>query len=375
MGYGDFARVNTNVQAFNALSQLSKTNQKLGEGQMRLSTGLRINKAEDDSAGYAIGKKLEAKTRGQAQALVNIGDAKGMLTVAEGSLTTTMDILQQMKEKVVQAGNDTLGAEERKAIAGQLNALQSEITDTLDDTKFNGKDLFSDDTAGTSFTFQVNAENGDTFQVGLNRMSGEAIGVTVGTRASRLFADDEAAKISLGGSATSTDVDKDYNIEITDLTGGSITYKVSGSASTTITVASNAASATLGNGITMSFASVSKANLEVGDRFGVTYDALALDVSSNDEANTSLSSIDTAISRVSSELSSLGDSQKRLTIKQDSLSTSIANYESARSRIMDADFAKEQMQIVKMQILQQTGISSLAQANAAPQSVLSLLGG
>ena len=59
MAYGDFSRVNTNVQAFNALNQLSKTNQKLGEGQMRLSTGLRINKAEDDSAGYAIGKKLD----------------------------------------------------------------------------------------------------------------------------------------------------------------------------------------------------------------------------------------------------------------------------------------------------------------------------
>ena len=373
MAYGDFARVNTNVQAFNALNQLSKTNQKLGEGQLRLSTGLRINKAEDDSAGYAIGKKLEAKTRGQAQALVNIGDSKSMMTVAEGALTTTMDVLQQMKEKVIQAANDTMGASERKAIAGQLNALQAEVTDTLGDTTFNGKDLFSDDAKGTSFTFQVNAENGDTFKVGIGRMSGKALGVESANRTSRIFGDGEAAKIKLTGSATSTNVDKSYDIEITDLTGGSVTYKVSGSASTTITVASNAAAATLGNGLTLSFASTAKGNFKVGDRFGVSYDKLDLDVTTNDKANKSLSKVDTAISRVSSELGNIGDSQKRLSIKQDNLSTSMSNYEAARSRIVDADFAKEQMQIVKLQILQQTGTSSLAQANAAPQSVLSLL--
>ncbi len=374
--YGDFARINTNVQSFNALHQLSKTNAKLGEGQLRLATGLRINKAEDDSAGYAIGKKLEAKTRGQAQALVNIGDSKSMLTVAEGSLTTTMDILQQMKEKVIQAANDTMGGEERKAIAGQLNALQAEVTDILDDTTFNGKDLYSDDANGTNFTFQVNAENGDTFKVGINRMSANAIGVQSTSRASRLFADGEAAKITLGGSATSSTVDKGYDVEIMGISGtGSVTYKVSGSASTTITVASNAAAAAIGNGITMSFASTSASNFKVGDRFGVTYDRLALDVTSNAKANTSLSSIDTAIASVSSELGNIGDSQKRLTIKQDNLSTSMSNYEAARSRIVDADFAKEQMQIVKLQILQQTGTSSLAQANSAPQSVLSLLGG
>ena len=56
------------------------------------------------------------------------------------------------------------------------------------------------------------------------------------------------------------------------------------------------------------------------------------------------------------------------------LTTSMNNYEAARSRIADADFAKEQMEIVKLQILQQTGTASLAQANSAPQSVLSLVG-
>ena len=81
-----------------------------------------------------------------------------------------------------------------------------------------------------------------------------------------------------------------------------------------------------------------------------------------------------AISTVASRLSSIGDYQKRLSFKMDNLNTSMTNYEAARSRIADADFAKEQMQIVKLQILQQTGTASLAQANAAPQAVLSLMG-
>jgi flagellin len=131
--------------------------------QMRLATGSRINRAEDDSAGYSIANKLEARVRGQAQALANIGDAKSMLTVAEGALNTVMDILQTMKEKVVQAANDTMGVDERSAIEGQLDALAAEIDDLVGDASFNSKTLFT----SSAFTFQVNAEAGDTFAVSI----------------------------------------------------------------------------------------------------------------------------------------------------------------------------------------------------------------
>ena len=85
-----------------------------------------------------------------------------------------------------------------------------------------------------------------------------------------------------------------------------------------------------------------------------------------------VSQIDTAIQSVADKVASVGDSQKRLTYKEQNLAVSMNNYEAARSRIADADFAREQMEIVKLQILQQTGTASLAQANAAPQAVLSL---
>ncbi|MEX0747328.1 MAG: flagellin [Rhodothermales bacterium] len=272
----DITRINTNLQAISSLNALQRTNSQLGIRQLRLATGRQINRAEDDSAGYTIAKKLQARVRGQEKALQNIGDAKSMLTVAEGGLNSIMDILQSMKEKTVQAANDTMGATERGAIKNELDALSAEIGDILSDTTYNGTSLFS--TADVSLTFQVNAENGDTFL-------------------------------------------------------------------TTIT------------STTVAGLSVATSNLGV---------------SSAASAGATLALIDAAITTVSARNASIGDSQKRLSFKQENLQTSMVNYEAARSRIEDADFAKEQMEILKLQILQQTGTAALAQANTGPQSVLQL---
>ncbi|HET6568750.1 MAG TPA: flagellin [Rhodothermales bacterium] len=277
MGFGDLTRINTNLQALRAMNALQNTNSRLGDHQLRLATGSRLNKAEDDSAGYSIAKKLEAKVRGQNQALANVGDAKSMLTVAEGSLNTIMDILQTMKEKSVQAANDSIGSEERDLIKNQLDALSSEVTDLLQDTTFNGVNLYSSN--ATSLQFQVNAESGDTFVVNIPATTVGAIGVNTSS----------------------------------------------------------------------------------------------LIVSSAASAGATISVVDNAITVIAARLGELGDNQNRLSFKQQNLETSITNYEAARSRIADADFAKEQMEMIKLQILQQTGTAALAQANIAPQSVLQLM--
>ena len=85
-------------------------------------------------------------------------------------------------------------------------------------------------------------------------------------------------------------------------------------------------------------------------------------MSSAANATATLTRVDAAIQTVADTVSGIGDSQKRLSFKQENLSISMTNYEAARSRIADADFAKEQMEIVKLQILQQTGTATLAQA-------------
>ncbi len=275
MAFGDLTRVNTNIQSMQSLLELQKSNTELGVRQLRLATGSRINKAEDDSAGFSISMKLESRVRGQAQALANIGDAKAMLGIAEGSLTTIQEILMTMKEKTIQGANDTLGSFERRLIDNQLNALSTEINSIVSSSTFNGVSVF---TTG-AFSFQVGASDSDTFSVTVGGMSTGALSVS----------------------------------------------------------------------------------------------SSQLSVTSATSANTSLGNIETAIESIASTLASLGDSQAALSFKAENLNVNMINQEAARSRIADADFAKEQIEIVKLQILQQTGVAAISQANLAPQVVLSLL--
>ncbi len=89
-------------------------------------------------------------------------------------------------------------------------------------------------------------------------------------------------------------------------------------------------------------------------------------------ANINSVSADTGLTTVSTEIGKIGAAVNRLTIKETNLTTAITNTEAAKSRIMDADVAKEQIQVSKLQILQQTSTAQLAQANSAPQNFLSL---
>ncbi len=407
MGLGDLTRVKTNISAMEALSSLQKTNGELGMRQQRLATGSRINRAEDDSAGYSISKKLEAKTRGQAQAIANIGDAKSLLTVGEGALNTVMDILQTMKEKAVQAANDTLGSEERTAISNQLSALRSEIADVFDTAEFNGKDIF-DATGDTDFVFQVGAEKGDNFRVtvaatsdkallgstetlsngAMSVASASAYGLTLATASAGWQAGTSNAS-ALSVNYTGSDAGRTYAVAYDD-TNKKLNYgytssdgtKVSGSVAFDPAKYSAGDTVKIGDDLEISFNDADKGGAgnfatamtaNTGRAFKVAAStAGSLNVDDHANASNTLSKIDAAIKKVSEQLGGLGDSQKRLTFKQENVQTSMTNYEAARARIADADFAQEQMQIVKLQILQQTGTATLAQANSAPQSVLSL---
>ena len=273
--FGDLARINTNVQSLDALNRLYRTNGSLGMRQLRLSTGSRINRAEDDSAGYSISRKLESRLRGQAQALANIGDAKSMLNVAEGSLNTIMDILGTMKEKIIQGGNDTLGSEERTLIKSQLNALSTEINSIISSTLFISRSIFT----SSALTFMVGPSSNNLFSVSVGALDASSLGVA----------------------------------------------------------------------------------------------STSLNVSSAASATSSLGGIDRSIQTIASLMAGLGNAQKALSFREENVSTQIISNESARSRIADADFAKEQMEIAKLQILQQTGINALVNSNLAPQAILALL--
>ena len=285
--FGNITTINSNFSAMEALYNLKQTNGKMGFHQTRLSTGKRINSAEDDAAGYHIAKHLESRTRGLSQALDNVSTAKNVLNIAEGGYQSQMDILQQIKESLTQAADGSLSEDQRGAIGDRINSLLTEFDDIYTQTKYNGFQLFSESGSDREMTFQVGEESADVFEVTFDASNREDIG--------------EDGSINLN-------------------------------------------------------------NIVASDWSSLT----------QNEATAGIDTLEGAIDSLSATIQRMGDYQARLTSKEESLSIGVANTEASRSRIEDADFAKEQMEMVKLQILQQTGVSAFSQANSAPQVVLSL---
>ncbi|SMO59493.1 flagellin [Fodinibius sediminis] len=209
MSFGDINRVNTNIQALNARYSLNKINSQLGDNQLKLSTGLRINKAEDDAAGFSIASKLSSRLEGMEQAQRNIGDAKAMLDVAESGMNSIMDTLIDMKSKAVQGASDTVGSEERGYIQDQINQLAAEIDKIANGTEFQGKTLLDGTFATTGLSFQVGEGNGDTMEVTIASQTGAPTlgGATQGDFSSAITAIDSAIS-SLAGEFNQIGIDQ-----------------------------------------------------------------------------------------------------------------------------------------------------------------------
>jgi len=433
--------INTNIQAQQAFQNLQGTNDQLSQLRERLTTGLRINEASDDAAGFQIANQLEAKTGAQGQALRNIGDAKSALGTAEGALDSQLSILQSAKEKATQAANGSLSQDERDAIAGELNELASEVNDIQETTKFNGKQLLSggsatkDGTGAKSFKFQtgtgsdnqgtgqfeVKLANSGTTELGLGGtldLSGgdgqdQALSIDQGDFSNSTGAGNLSSSLSsqsgtfdiTGSAVVGADIDGsgnlagdleggEFNVSVTEdgtNSDGSLTFQVEKGGEVTNTqtvdvsstdanvnletasgnkIAFNAAQAfsdsEVTSGNTKEF-TVEVTDGKLGDRLSGTSDS--------SDARDIITDIDSAINTVTSELSDIGASQNRLSFKEGNLETAKTNLSSAQSRIEDADFAQTQTEVAKLQVQQQSGTAQLAQANAAGQSVLSLLGG
>jgi flagellin len=394
-------RVNTNIAAINAHRNLVASGVSLGKSIEKLSSGLRINRAADDAAGLSISEKLRAQIRGVQQAQRNAQDAISMIQTAEGALTEVHSMLQRMRELALQAANDTLSADDRAAINSEIQELADEIDAISDRTKFNGKNLLDgnlatklDATSGVEAGFVVNAtsntsvtavdvsgaEANETYTfadtaTGLELSYVDANGVTHREE----IAD---ADLAVGADGTLT------------LNYASLGIKVTLSSVAGETAANVAAG--LNTRTIVTAATSSSANFQIGADVGDDYDvafrevkitgATAAEMSTlgtelndfnttQDVANAEalVTALDDAIGYVSEVRGDLGAAQNRLEHAVNSLGVSEENLSASESRIRDVDMAAEMANFTKFQILQQSGMAILAQANAAPQNVLALL--
>ncbi len=132
-------RINNNLPALTALTSLNSTNQSLQKTINALSTGLRINSAEDDAAGFAVSEKIRSQVCGLDMALRNTQDGVSLLQTAEGALSQTNSMLQRMRELAVQAANDSLTSQDRQYLQLEIDELKGEIDRIAGTTQFNQK--------------------------------------------------------------------------------------------------------------------------------------------------------------------------------------------------------------------------------------------
>lgn len=170
-------RINANITALNSANKLASNQLALSKSTEKLSSGLRINRAGDDSSGLAISEKLRAQVRGLNQASRNAQDGISLLNVAEGALNETHAILQRIRELGVQAANDTLITSDREVIQDEVNALVEEIDRIATQTQYNTQELNSGTTPFAGKKFHIGANSGQTIDIDLESMESDALDV------------------------------------------------------------------------------------------------------------------------------------------------------------------------------------------------------
>jgi flagellin len=165
----------TNISAMNTQQNLLKSSNAVSTSMSRLSSGLRINSAADDAAGYAISQGLTSQVNGLNQASSNTNDAISMVQTASSSLNDVQNMLQRVYELGVQYNNGSNSSTDKSDIQAEVNQLTQEIDRQQSSSNFNGLNLLNG-TAGSTgtVTFQVGANSGDTLTATFSNVEGSS---------------------------------------------------------------------------------------------------------------------------------------------------------------------------------------------------------
>mgnify|MGYP000945557647 CR=1 FL=1 len=386
-------RINHNISALNSWRSINNTNTDMGKTLERLSSGLRINRAGDDAAGLAISEKMRGQIRGLDMGIKNSEDAISLIQTAEGALTEVHSILGRMRELAVQASSDTNTDVDRNQVQSELNQLREEIDRISRTTEFNTKKLLDGKIEGFRGTADVKVVTGGninvqavgagtvqegTFVVEVGQLNG-AVTSAIDVRIVQI--DSTGAVIGslvtgIGvGGATLGGVSFTWNSNTFSISqfGGSLPMEeVVDSA-----VVRTEAVYTSNNQLIFQIGANEGHNMVAGiddmSAGALGLSTSTLKVTDQNSAERTIMVIDSAIHKVSTARAAVGAIQNRLEHTISNLGVASENLTAAESRIRDADMAKEMMQYTKQQILLQSSMSMLAQANAQPQNVLQLL--
>ena len=387
--------INTNYLALVSQSHLQKSQSALGTAIERLSSGLRINSAKDDAAGFAIAERFLSNIRGLSQVARDTSDGVSLAQTAQGALSATNDSLQRMRELAVQAGNGTLSSADREKLQKEFEQLSGEVDRVAKSTAFNGQKLL--DGSFSAATFQVGPSAGDNVTVGgMANTQVDSLGQSA--YASAQVAVDAAKKDSLQADLAAGDVtvtmtgadgknytsvmQQDSSLSADEALGKFVATVNQRSADTGVTAFLSQDGSSLeyrasvdpGHDPTNVAIAASGSNgFAASGQAQQTQGLRGIDLSSQAGAWEGLQRIDSAIDTVSRSRATLGAVQNRFESAIANISIQNENAVQSRGRMVDANFAKEISNQTRSMILQEMGFAMQAQANQSSRWTLALL--
>ena len=413
--------INTNRAALVALQTLNSTTSSLNQVQDRVSTGLKVADARDDSAIWSIAQKLRSTNLALDSVTASLNRGKSALDVANTAGTAISDLLTQAQQTILAASDKSLDQQSRDSYQQKYSSLLKQVTTYINNANFNGANLLN----GSVGTYSVlaNEDGSQTIQVpGQNltvatgytggsagtfsSLAGAAAGPSLSAYANRITAAstftvsvDGAAAVTVnlsatGGSAgngtyTSADLVAAINgttglagVASVDANGGLKLTSATNTTATAIAVAGGTGTLTAGTlAAQLGLSSLAGTAQAQPTAYNPTGGGGVIQVSGLESFTTTsnytdlIARIKTSIANVSSALGSLGASANAITNHltfvsklQDSLATGIGN-------LVDADVAKESANLQALQVKQQLGAQALSIANQSPQIILSLFKG
>ena len=134
--------VKNNMQAANTLNTLNKNEKDRAKSLAQVSSGMKITSAGDDPSGMSISERMRVQIRALDQDNQNTQNGNSMMKVAEGAVASTVEILRTLKEKCINAANDTNTDDDRATIQKEMDAMVDQINDNAN-IQYNGKILMS----------------------------------------------------------------------------------------------------------------------------------------------------------------------------------------------------------------------------------------
>ena len=414
--------INTNTAATLTANALSQNQRAMNQTMERLSTGSKINSAQDDAAGLTMVSKMDAQIRGTNMAIKNANDAMSMINTADGAAIEIDSMLQRMRELAVQSLNETNTAADLTNMNKEFAQLATEIERVADETEFNDKKVLKGTEGGASdgiLDFNIGANTAtiavdfaDFNLAGTAAVAGtEKITITDATIQTSSAATDGFLITYDSGQTTyisATIIAAQIGVTDTGDVTATLFADIFNTVNNTAVIAGDAPNVTAvyaiaDNSITFTEQAGSEgiggiASIERMTVAGVKSDitsptitagtvgqaagganVYAADLSSYKtagviaQASGTIAALDVAIAGVAAQRAVFGANVNRLEHTVDNLANVSQNTSAARSRIEDADYAVETTELARTQIIAQAATAMLSQANQQAQSVLALL--